>query len=248
MTEPIQIDLSSLPELSVEEVEIQLRKQGIQLYNPPKNIFNISLEEFKALVNAQVDITALYLLECVSNKIDILSEFPNSSKVKAWLVTLQRRGYVTEMGDISETGKQLLDIVSNGKSKSIKKELTVIESKQEDGFEKWWAVFPANDSFAYKGRTFKGSRGLRVDKNKCRSYFDKIINEGEFTVDDMIRSLNYEVTSKKEASLKEGANKLQYLSASTAYLNQRKFESWMEISKTSQPITSSESQYSGFDI
>ena len=243
----------NLRELSPEESEKAVKDwkefgKLLNIQDPPKPIFNISLEEFKALVNAQIDVTALYLLECVSNKIDILSEFPNSSKVKAWLVTLQRRGYVTDMGDISETGKQLLDIVSNGKSKSIKKELTVIESKQEDGFERWWAAFPSNDVFTYKGRTFKGSRSLKSDKPKCRAYFDKIINEGEYTVDDLIRALEYEVNIKKEASLKEGINKLQYLSGSAPYLNQRKFEAFIEISKNAQPITSSESQYSGFDI
>lgn len=244
----LKIDLSSLPELSPEELAKQMRELPIEFYSPQKRIFNISLQEFKNLVDAQVDITALYLLECVSNKIDVLAEFPNSSKVKAWIQTLQRRGYITDMGDISETGKQLLDIVSNSKSSTIKKELTKIESKQEDGFEKWWAAFPSNDIFTHKGRKFNGSRSLKSDKSKCRIYFDKIINEGEYTVEDMIRALNYEVLLKKEASFQQGANKLSYLSGSAPYLNQRKFEAFMEASKNTPIIESKDTQYSGYDI
>ena len=234
----------NFPVLSTDEI---LKKHGLQNYDPNQQIFNISLEEFKQLVNAQVDITALYLLECISNKIDILSELP-SSKVKAWYQTLQRRGYVTQNGDISETGKELLSMVKAGKQ--IKQELNKIEQKQEDGFEKWWAAFPSNDIFTYKGRTFNGSRSLKSDKTKCRIAFDRIIGEGEYSVDDLIRALNYEITMKKEASLKEGVNKLQYLSGSAPYLNQRKFEAFIEISKEAKfsSSNSSTSQYSGFDI
>ena len=245
MTEP-QIDLSSLPELSPEELAKKIRELPIEYYSPPKQIFNISLKEFKSLVDAQVDITALYLLECISNKIDLGAEFPNSSKVKAWIQTLQRRGYITDMGDVSETGKLLLEMVAGGKE--IKKELTKIEDKQEDGFEKWWAAFPSNDIFTFKGRKFNGSRSLKSDKSKCRAYFDKIINEGEYTVDDMIRALNYEVHLKKEASFQQGVNKLSYLSGSAPYLNQRKFEAFMDASKNVPIVESKDTQYSGFDI
>lgn len=244
-----QIDLSSLPVLSVDEALRNMRQQGMQfypvVYPAEKQIFNISLEEFKQLVNAQVDITALYLLECVASGIDIVKEIP-SSKVKGWYQTLQRRGYISQEGTISQTGKELLEMVKAGKQ--IKLELAKIEAKQEDGFERWWSHFPANDIFEHKGKKFSGQRSLRSDKPKCRGYFDKIINEGEYTVDDMIRALNYEVTLKKEASVKEGDNKMKYLSASTAYLNQRKFEAFMEVSKNVPIAQANPNNYSGFDI
>ena len=226
MLEPLNI-----PELSQE--------------SPQKQIFNISFQEFKNLVQAQVDITALYLLECIYNNIDILKEIP-SSKVKGWYQTLQRRGYITQEGKISTTGNEILEMVRSGKV--IKQELVKIEEKQEDSFEKWWSHFPPNDIFVHNGRSFKGSRSLRVDKNKCRILFDRIINEGEYTADDLIRAIDYDVLLKKETSVKEGNNKLQYLSASPAYLNQRKFEAFIEISKNSPVSTRAETPYQGFDI
>ena len=234
-----QIDLLKAPDL-LDQWEQQERERQ------QRSIFNISLNEFRELCNAQVDITSLYILQCISQGIDIVKEIP-SSKVKGWYQTLLRRGYITHEGTISETGKSLLEVVKS--NKPIHQEIAKIEAKQEDGFEKWWAVFPSNDIFTHKGKTFKGSRTLRVDKPKCRVYFDKIINEGEYTVDDMIRSLKYELDLKKELSTKENDNKMRYLSASTAYLNQRKFEGFMEASKNT-PIKddSTSTQYSGFDI
>jgi hypothetical protein len=242
-----QLNLRDLSPEETEKLLLAMRQTGIQWYSPEKPIFNLTIQRFHDILAAQIDLTALYVLQCVYYNHDILKMVP-LAKVKGWYQTLQRRGYIGPEGHITETGKQLLDII--GTDNSIKQELTKIEAKQEDGFEKWWSHFPPNDIFEYKGKKFSGQRVLRSDKPKCRVYFDRIINEGEYTIDDMIRALDYEVALKKEASIKEGDNKMRYLSASTAYLNQRKFEGFIEISKTATitSISNSSTQYGGFDI
>jgi hypothetical protein len=194
------------------------------------------------------------LLEKLSQGVDI-SNYTDLSKVKAWKQTLLRKGYISEKNTITEQGLELLKIISEDKPVLISKAVEKIVDKKEDDFERWWKEFPANDIFVHQGVKFNGSRSLRSDKPKCKIYFSRILAEGEYTCDDLIRALRYEVKLKKELSLKSKENKLSYLSASSAYLNQRKFEAFIEISKNDLGLsdnndTSSQKSdmYSGYDI
>lgn len=116
--------------------------------------------------------------------------------------------------------------------------------KQESAFEKWWKAYPATDIFEHKGKKFIGSRGFRTKKEECRTKFNKILDEGDYSEADLIRALEYEVMIKKETSVKEGENKMRYMQSTLPYLNQRTFENFVDISK--QPIKPSTG--SGTDI
>ena len=59
--------------------------------------------------------------------------------------------------------------------------------------------------------------------------FDKILIEGEYSVQELINALEYDVLMKKENSVKTGNNKLSYMQNSLTYLNQRSFESFIEL-------------------
>ena len=93
----------------------------------------------------------------------------------------------------------------------------------------WWAAYPGTDTFEHKGRKFVGSRSLRQNKEECRLKFDKILIEGEYSVQELINALEYDVLMKKENSVKTGNNKLSYMQNSLTYLNQRSFESFIEL-------------------
>ena len=55
----------------------------------------------------------------------------------------------------------------------------------------------------------------------------------------MVKALEYEITQKKEESLKKGENKLNFMQNSLTYLNQRTFEPYIELLKENITITSS---------
>ncbi len=61
--------------------------------------------------------------------------------------------------------------------------------------------------------------------------FEKIIIEGDYTAEELIEALKYDVVQKKEASFKTGNNKLSYMQNSLTYLNQRSFEPFIELIK-----------------
>ena len=121
---------------------------------------------------------------------------------------------------------------------------------KQDGdlFEAWWKAYPGTDTFTYKGESFTGTRGLRVNKEECKIKFDKILGEGEYKADDMLAALQFDVTQKKENSVKAKANKLTYMQNSLSYLNQRAFEPFIELIKEGNKIEEASEQFKGFDI
>ena len=92
----------------------------------------------------------------------------------------------------------------------------------------------------------KGARGLKANKDECKIKFDKIVNEGEYTGEELINAMIYDVQQKKENSVKTSTNRLSYMQNSLTYLNQRSFEPFIELIK--QDVKIEESQQYTFDI
>ena len=126
---------------------------------------------------------------------------------------------------------------------------TIVRVKQDgDLFEQWWKAYPGTDTFTHKGESFTGTRGLRVNKEECKIKFDKILGEGDHTAEDILAALQFDVTQKKENSVKAKANKLTYMQNSLSYLNQRAFEPFIELIKEGTKIEEAPEQLKGFDI
>ena len=115
-------------------------------------------------------------------------------------------------------------------------------------FEAWWKAYPGTDTFVHKGNNFTGSRSLRTKKDDCKIKFDKILEEGEYTVEEMIAALQYEVLQKKENSVKQKANKLTFMQNSLTYLNQRTFEPFIELVREGNNIVEAPQISGGTDI
>ena len=64
------------------------------------------------------------------------------------------------------------------------------------------------DKFEYKGRSFPATRALRANKDECRTKFNKILLEGDYTSEQLVEALKYDVQSKKDNSVSTGTNKL----------------------------------------
>jgi hypothetical protein len=74
------------------------------------------------------------------------------------------------------------------------------------------------------------------------------MNEGEYTVDELIAALEFEVQQKKENSLKTGVNRMTFMQNSLTYLNQRTFEPFIELIREGQKVKQSPDPYKGVDI
>jgi hypothetical protein len=252
---------SSLSQENSQDLSNQKNQQKQEIIEEGKaSLFNISIDGFRQLVANQIDMNCLFILESISLGVNIHTEI-KSSKVAAWYQSLFRKGYITQDNTLTALGESIIHMLKN--NVDIKRSTERLSNVQEQGFNEWWKEFPSNDIFEYKGIKFSGTRGLKSNKPTCLALFNRILNEGEYTAEDLIRSLKYEIFLKKEDSVRNRTNKLSFLSASSAYLNQRKFEPFVEISKTQIvrenngdnnsssiiPSSSSDSSiYSGFDI
>lgn len=207
------------------------------------SVFNLTIEGFWQLHTYGIDLNHLFILECLNEGTDI-EKHVKSTKLKAWKHNLFRKSMITEKGEVTVIGKEILK--SLAESRSITQSISSVSKSADDSFEKWWKTYPGTDIFEYKGKKFAGSRALRVNKNECRKKFEAIIIEGEFNAEKLVQLLETEVWLKKEQSLKENDNKLRYMQNSLSYLNQRTFESFETIS--SQRPTDSNQSSSTVDI
>jgi hypothetical protein len=170
----------------------------------------------------------IYLLEHIK-EIDEICE--NSVKLENLKITLVRKGLITDENKITLEGKQVLDFVSSPSEIKFVK-----NNKKDDSFDLWWAKYPATDSFTYKTKKFNGTRALRAKKPECKIKLNSILNEGEYSIEEIIGALELEVQQKKEASYKENKNKLSYMQNSYTYLNQRTFEAFIELFREGHKI------------
>lgn len=184
-------------------------------------LFNISDGKFSALMLKGMDFAIIYLLERAYEGIDLTSyDIP---RVKALVLTLERRGYL-RAGIITEEGKELYNSILEAES-TIK--VRRVERKEED-----WKVFlshyPPNNSFTWRGRTFEGERGIRKNTKDGEAMFTKILNNKEYTCEEMCRAVMAEAISKMENSYKTGENKMRYFQGTETWLRQKQYENWVD--------------------
>ena len=90
---------------------------------------------------------------------------------------------------------------------------------------------------SYNNIKFKETRALRTGKEKCKAKYFTILAEGPYTAEEILAALKYEVDLKKKQSLQGHENKLSFMNNSITYLNQRVFESFIDLAKETKPFT-----------
>jgi len=199
---------------------------------------------FEQLLKDGYTLDMVFLLKLIEEEFDIKTLAEGGPKVDALCQSLRRKGLVSEQFKITVLGRNLLDFM-NTRAKTTK----IIKKTQTHAeFEKWWAAFPGTDIFTYKGKSFAGGRTLRVHRDDCQAKLDAILAEGEYTVDQLIAALEYEVLQKKESSIKTGTNRLTYMQGSLTYLNQRSFQNYIELIDQGVTIKESHEPIKGMDI
>ena len=201
----------------------------------------ITFSHFKELYKNGYDVNMVFLLK-VSEEMDVIALCEDDVKLKTLLQGVIRKGLLTEQGKLTLSGRSVIEMLDK---EIIEKPLSRKAPDKTDDFERWWKAYPGTDTFAYKGKTFEGTRSLRTKKDDCKIKLTKILNEGEYTIDEMVEALEYEVVQKKENSVKAGENKLKYMQNSLTYLNQRTFEPFIELIKEGVKIIPSQSAPKG---
>ena len=186
---------------------------------------NVTPEQFEELIKRSYNLDILYLLKLIDEQYDVSPLCEGSMRIASVYQALIRKGLITDTDDkLTTLGRDLLEFLNlKGGAKIIKRRPATTD------FEEWWKKYPGTDSFEYKGKKFTGTRALRLHKDDCRLKFDKIILEGEYTAQQLIAALNYEILQKKETSISENANRLKFMQGSSVYLNQRSFEPFIEL-------------------
>ena len=185
---------------------------------------NVNPQQFEELIRKGYNIDVIFLLKLIDEQYDVSPLCDGSMKIGSVYHSLIRKGLITTDDRLTTAGRDLLQFMNTkGGARIIKKRPATTD------FEEWWKTYPGTDSFEYKGKSFKGTRSLRLYKDDCRLKFDKIILEGEYTAQQLIAALNYEILQKKEASVATNSNRLTFMQGSVVYLNQRTFEPFIEL-------------------
>lgn len=183
----------------------------------------IAPSNFIELIKKQYSLDNIYMLKMIDEGIDLEEACTGSARFNSLYTSLERKGLVSG-GKVTMIGKGLIVFTESESADKIVK-----RKPANSEFTMWWTAYPGTDTFEHKGRKFIGSRSLRQNKDECRLKFDKILIEGEYSVGELIAALEYDVLMKKENSVKTGNNKLSYMQNSLTYLNQRSFESFIEL-------------------
>jgi hypothetical protein len=185
----------------------------------------IDPQQFEELIKKGYNLDMMYLLKLIDEQYDVSPLCEGSMKIASVYQSLIRKGLITKDDEkLTLIGRDLLEFI-NAKSTS-----KIIRRKPATtDFEEWWKIYPGTDSFEYKGKKFTGTRAIRKGKDECRLKFDKIILEGEYTAQQLIAALNYELLQKKESSLQTNSNRMTFMQNSVTYLNQRAYEAYIEL-------------------
>lgn len=190
-----------------------------------KRIFNLMAATYKEVVSGGLTLDLLFLLEKSIEGSDI-SSF-GEERIAGMIQTLQRKGYINEGLQPTEAGKQLYSSLLE-ENKSLKLKRLV---KKDDEWQIFLSIYPVNNTFVWKGKKFEGDRGIRKNTEAGKVLFTKILNEGEYSVDQLCNAVIAECLQKFESSWKTSENKMKYFVNTESYLRQRGFENFIDEGK-----------------
>lgn len=195
---------------------------------------NITVDHYQELIKKSYSLDLVYLLGLIHEGYDVTPLCDSSVKIKAIYNSLLRKQMITKEEKLTTLGVDILDFINKKSSKKfIKKKI------EKSEFDEWWEIYPLTDEFMMGSKRFAGTRGLRVNKEKCRLEFTKILEEGVFTKEEIIECTLYDIRQRKSNSLKQARNNLSYIQNSHTYLNQRSFEPFLSLVKSPQKFTDS---------
>jgi hypothetical protein len=205
---------------------------------------NITVYHFEEILKAGYSLDIIYFLKLIEDGADATALCDNP-KMSVLCQTLRRKGLLSENFKLTLIGKSVLGFLDEEGTPETK----LVKKKQDSNdFDEWWKAYPGTDTFTHKGKDFTGTRSMRVKKDDCKAKLNAILQEGEYTIDELIAALKYEVLQKKENSYASKTNKLSYMQNSLTYLNQRTFEPFIELIREGNTIKEKPIIKGGTDI
>ena len=206
-------------------------------------IIKLTKEHFEELLKKNLSLDYVFILMLVKEGHDIKSLTSLNLRLDAMRQTLLRKALISEENKLTPIGQELLDFMTTKIAVPIVKKKA---STQE--FDEWWEAFPSTDHFEFQGRIFTGSRGMRVQKEKCKLKFNSIVNEGFYTARQIIDATKLVVTLKKNASIKKRSNELTYLQNSYTFLDKDHYVPFIEMNEQGIPTSEPQQINNGTDI
>jgi hypothetical protein len=204
----------------------------------------VTPSHFEQLLKQSYSLDHIFLLKLVEANIDIQPLTDGSMKIAGLYQSLVRKGLVSDVTqEITQIGRELLTFADS----EVKQPMKKLKQKSSD-FDAWWNVFPSTDNFEHNGKKFSGSRGLKRNREECRIKFNKILSEGDYTADDIVNATLLDVFLKKQASVKNGDNRMSFIQNSFTYISQRSFEPFLEMIKTGVEVPPSAQTKRSVDI
>lgn len=199
---------------------------------------------FEEIIKAGYTLDIIYFLKLVEEGVDVES-MCSDPKLNILCQTVRRKGLVSESFKLTVIGKSVLGFLDEDGTPDTK----LVKKKQNSNdFDEWWKAYPGTDTFTHKNQSFTGTRSMRVKKDDCKLKLNNILAEGEYTIQEMIAALQYEVLQKKENSVKTKTNRLTFMQNSLTYLNQRTFEPFIELIREGKTVVEEPIVRGGTDI
>jgi hypothetical protein len=207
---------------------------------------DLTYSHFEDLLKNGYSLDMIFILKLIhKEKCNIKDLCADNPKISVIYQTLVRKGLISEDSKILLQGKSILDFLSTPlEEKKFDKKETI----SDDKFVLWWSSFPGTDTFTHKGVSFSGSRSLKINRDECKIRLTKILEEGEYTIEQLVDALKFDVLQKKENSVKHLTNKLSYMQGSLTYLNQRSYEPFIELINEGQKVVETTVVQGGTDI
>jgi hypothetical protein len=185
---------------------------------------NLHFSHFEQIIKNGYSLDMVFLLKLSEEGINIKELCEESPKLEALYQGIFRKGLITSDDKLTLTGKSVLAFLETTETTKF-----VRKKKTDDEFELWWKAYPGTDTFKCGNKSFTGTRSLRAKKDECKIKLHKILDEGEYTIKELIDALEFEVNQKVNNSIKTGVNKMSFMQNSLTYLNQRTFEPFIEL-------------------
>lgn len=189
----------------------------------------VTLSIIEELDKIHLNLSHLYLLQQVSLGLSV----EKLSQTSIYL-TLVRKEFILG-GQLTQKGSLLLK--KTGNLEGIKEVLETHHKSKESRFDEWWSNYPSTDRVMENGNVkFQETRSLRNGKPVCKIKYEKLLEEGIYTHEQMIQALKYEVDLRVSQSIKENTNKVSFMTNSKTYLNNNMFESFIGMENNIKSI------------
>ena len=203
----------------------------------------ITFSHFEAIIKSGFNLDMLFFIMQVEEGADVDDMIKDNAKISVLYQTVRRKGLLSDTNKVTIIGKELINLLNE------KIDIKMPKKKNTDtDFDKWWNKYPGTDNFTHKGQSFTGTRAMRKGKEDCKTKFNNIIAEGDYTVQELMAALDYEVLQKKETSVKTNSNRLSFMQNSLTYLNQRSFEPFIELIREGKTVKEAPEPVKGMDI